>query len=119
MEAFSAQQRERFEEEMTVYVARKYPEESATMADGALRALIHDGVDKARAYDIILEGDVARYIEFMVILGPDFDESENTAWAPAILKNRSATAKSKLDEIWFRMCEQQANDEASPTEEGV
>lgn len=104
---------------MAVFLARDYPEETTTMGDGALRELIRDGVKKARAHDIILERDVARYIEFMLSLGPDFDESGKTPWARAILKKRSATAKSKLDEIWFQMCQHQQNDDASPREERV
>ncbi len=119
MEAFSQQQRERFENEMAVYLARQYPDRSATMGDGVLRQLIRDGVNKARAHDIILERDVARYIEFMVILVPDFDESERTLWARAILKKRSATAKSKLDEIWFQMRQHQQNDDASAGDQRV
>lgn len=99
LRAFSAQQRERFEDEMAVYLAREYPQETADLGNDGLYELIQGGIDKARTYNIVLERDVARYIEFMVILGPDFDTSDETSWAQAILKKRWATGQSKLDSI--------------------
>ncbi len=99
MKAFSEQQRTRFEEEMAVYLSKEYPQETKPLGDDGLSELIGDGVDKAKTYNIILERDVARYIEFMVILAPDFDDSPETPWAKDILTNESWTPELKIGAI--------------------
>src|SRR3990172_8473476 len=99
MEAFSAQQRKRFEDEMVVYLQKGYPAEFQKMGEPWMRELIREGIEKAIGYDIVLERDVARYIELMMALSPDFDESQKTPWARDILTLR-LTAVAKLDRMY-------------------
>ncbi len=99
MQAFSAQQRARFVQEMMDYLQGVYPVETKALGTDKLRALVETGIDKSKSYDIVLERDVARYIEFMIAIAPDFDDSNKTLWAKPILTDRRATAPSKLDRI--------------------
>lgn len=97
--AFSAQQRERFVREMIVYLKEVYPDETKKLGDGKLREIIATGIDKSKSYDILLERDVARYIEFMIAIAPDFDVSPKTPWAKEILLWRNRPANIRLDQI--------------------
>lgn len=99
LEAFSEQQRRRFEDEMIAHLRGAYPDETADMSEAALCELVQEGIQKAKSYHVILERDVARYIKFMVEMSPDFDESEKTPWAKQILTRRMMTAQAKLDQI--------------------
>jgi len=100
MTAFSEQQRGRFEVEMVVYLNESYAVEAKKYSEKGLRDMIRDGIEKAKGYNITLECDVARYIELMLALSPDFDESKKTPWAKEILTQRRATARNKLDRIY-------------------
>ncbi len=99
LEAFSRQQIRRFEDEMVTHLRKTHPARSAGMSESDLRALIARGIITARGYDILLEPDVARYIEFMLILAPDFDRSDQTPWAAGILTRRRVPGNVKLDAI--------------------
>lgn len=113
VDALGAQQRGRFETEMTVYLTREFPEETNRKGEGWLRDTIDMGIDTAREYGIILERDVTRYLELMLALSPDFDDSAETPWARHILTDESLRADQKLDRIYESiMFDQQSEDGA-------
>lgn len=99
MQAFSGQQQDRFTNEMLDYLKKYYPEKIAKMGEAAARQQIAAGITKAKSYHILLEEDVARYIQFMFAMAPDFDDSKQTPWAQPILSDRHLPAKAKLDQI--------------------
>ena len=70
MQAFSEQQRLRFEDEMVVHLQKKFPEETGRVSEDWLREMIREGTATAKGYDIVLEPDVARYLELMLALSP-------------------------------------------------
>ena len=100
MAAFSEQQRQRFEDEMVVYLTREYPADAARKGEPWLRELIREGIEVAKGYNITLECDVARYIELMIAVAPDFDDSPATPWAEGILTEPWLTGAEKLDRIY-------------------
>lgn len=77
-EAFSEQQRQRFEDEMLVYLKLEYSFVLAGREDAWVSELIQIGIERAAEYDVVLERDVARYLELMLALSPDFDDSPKT-----------------------------------------
>src|SRR5262249_32065729 len=106
MAAFATQQRGRFEDEMVDYFHREYADESRRLGDEQLRELIREGVEKGNSYYIVREVDVARFIQFMVAIAPDFDVSDKTPWARAILTDFQTPAPQKLERIaQFWTCE--------------
>jgi hypothetical protein len=96
LQAFSKQQRQRFEDEMVAHLKRAHPTESKKLADPGLRDLIRQGIDKAKGHHIVLEPDVARYIEMMLTVSPDFDKSKGVA---EILKRRRLSGLQKMTSI--------------------
>ena len=99
MEAFSKQQRQRFEDEMVAYFREHYPADAVRMGDDGLRELINEGIAKADIYGICVEADVARYIQFMVALRRDFDDCAQMPWAHEILTDKRMAAPEKLERI--------------------
>ena len=98
--AFSEQQRERFEDEMVAYLRKQYAPIVVRRDDKWLRELIRLGVENASGYGIVLERDVARYIDLMLALSPDFDVSNKYPWAKESLTARHAKPEKKLDDIY-------------------
>jgi len=98
--AFSEQQRERFEDEMVAYLRKEYAPIVVRRDDKWLRELIRLGVENASGYGIVLERDVARYIDLMLALSPDFDVSNNYPWAKESLTAGHAKPEKKLDDIY-------------------
>lgn len=99
-DAFSEQQRERFEDEMVAYLRKEYAPVVVRRDDKWLRELIRLGVENASGYGVVLERDVARYIELMLALSPDFDVSNKYPWAKESLTARHAKPEKKLDDIY-------------------
>jgi hypothetical protein len=100
MQAFSDQQRKRFADEMVVYFRQEYPKESANLGEEGLRELIDEGIETAKGYHIVLEPEVADYLELMVAVAPDFDTSSKTPWAQGILTDDTLTGPEKIERVW-------------------
>ncbi len=99
IEAFSQQQRLRFEDEMLAHLRQEYGDVLAGRDDAWVRKLIQVGIDQAAEHGIVLERDVARYLELMLVLSPAFDDSDETPWARNILTDVSLSPDEKLDRI--------------------
>ena len=99
MQAFSAQQQKRFEDEMCAYFKAEYPDKYQRAGEPWVRELINHGIEKGRKYDILLEPDVARFLDLMFAISPNIDENEETAWVRPILNQRGLTGEQKLDQI--------------------
>ena len=119
MNEFSQQQRDRFEEEMAAYLKTEYATVLGRRDDAWVRVLIQEGIQQAEQYGIVLERDVARYIELMLALSPDFDDNHETSWCKDILTQDSLTAEGKLDRIYERIMFGQEEETAQPTGRAV
>jgi hypothetical protein len=63
--------------------------------------LIQYGIKRAASYGIQLENDVRKYIEVMLLLGPDFDKDPKYPWATSILTDKNLTdPKVKADRVY-------------------
>jgi len=70
------------------------------MQEDQLRQLIDKGIEKGRRYGIVIERDVAKLLDLMVALHPDFDSGSDTAWARDILMRYDLPAGVRLDKIF-------------------
>lgn len=73
-------------------------ERSGLDHDG-LKQLALRGVADARGFDVINEDDVGRYVECMLILGPEFPDDPQFPWAGQILKTADLDGEAKMDQI--------------------
>lgn len=89
--------REPFVRKLLRHLRKLFPETLNARADAELREWIQDGVERAEAYGMSMEYDVARFVEYMVYLGPDFDKS--VPWAAQILASAHTPGTLKMDLI--------------------
>src|ERR1700693_3282565 len=81
----------RFEEKMLLHLGRFWPSRCDALGEAAVRRSIYDAVEIARSYGIVIEYDVARYLDLMYAYTFDFDKSPETAWAGEILSEPHLT----------------------------
>jgi hypothetical protein len=94
-EALSRTLRKSFEDRMVVHLRKFFPELCTSLGEDATRARISEGIRRAKAYRIVAERDVCRYIDLTFALGPDFDRDEALPWARQILNDPGLTDPSQ------------------------
>ena len=99
LDAFTAAARESFEDRMVAHLESRFPNECEELGDANVRDRIWEGVERAEAYEIRAEKDVATFIRYMFGLRRDFDTSRKTAWAGEILDETDVPATERLARI--------------------
>jgi hypothetical protein len=89
----------RFKDRTVKHLRKTYPKELHEIPEGELEAMIETGIERAKKYDVINEGDIKLYIECMVILSSEFDCDEKFPWAGDILGRKDITGQVKMAEI--------------------
>jgi hypothetical protein len=86
-----------FEDWMLGHILEHFSEQFATIGEGGVRQLIQDGVKKAAANGFTSERNVCKFIDLMVVFGPDFDKHD---WADKILgQNEPSDADSRIEHL--------------------
>lgn len=98
-EAFRLYMREKFERRMSAHLQSRFPEQTNDMTEQSMSDFIRSGITKAEGYQIVTEGDVQRFLEYMCTLGADFDINSETSWAAEILGNEHIDGSEKIDRI--------------------
>ncbi len=96
-DALAEATRRSFEDRMVVHLKKCFPEHFKAIEEDGARALIRHGIERAGEYGIVAERDVCKYIDLMVIHGPDFDTDDRYPWAGEILNDQAI--KSPTDRI--------------------
>jgi hypothetical protein len=99
MDAFRESMMRRFEKRAAEQLRSRFAAKLADTNDQELEELVRSGVVKARAYGVVGETDVSRYLEYMVEYGRDFDTSPDTAWAQPILTAPTTTGTEKMKRL--------------------
>ncbi|MBZ5626743.1 MAG: hypothetical protein LAQ69_49910 [Acidobacteriia bacterium] len=82
---------------VVAHLQRALPEICAEMGEDAVRLSVARGIQRAREYRIDSEYDVVRFIDFLYVLGFEFDTEH--AWARDILTDKLVPAEMRLDMI--------------------
>jgi len=99
MEELKELTRNKFVNRMIHHLKHFFPNSLDVKSDRKLRDLIHEGIYKANSYNMTRECDVARFIDLMVAIHPNFDFNPQTVWTHEILKDLSLTADNRLNKI--------------------
>jgi hypothetical protein len=99
LEVFQKVSRQQFQKAMLKYLRESFAEQTSQTSDADLDTLILTGIDRARRYKVILEDDVQRYLDCMVVYGKDFDSDPKLKWARSALRARNVTGTEKMDFI--------------------
>jgi hypothetical protein len=84
-------------------LTERFPDETADLSVDALMHSIDRGIDLASTYGIILEPDVARFLELIVGLGDDFDTDPDHRWIGEILQQRDHLPIARLNNVFERL----------------
>jgi hypothetical protein len=87
--AFEGAEIQKFEDWVFTHLQRFFPGKCAAAGETAMRAMIHEGMQRGSSYGISAKRDLCKYIDLMVVLGRHFDEK---AWAREILAKRLSPA---------------------------
>lgn len=96
---FAADLQKEFEDKMVIHLPAAFAEEAAGWEEGELREFVRRGIDKAFAYQITIENDVSRFIEYMFCYGEYFDQDENYEWVQPVLNSDDLTGTEKMDSL--------------------
>ena len=99
MQALERYALEQFIARMSARLHARFRRETEKVAEPDLRTLIRRAITKAETYGVSDEADVARYLEFVIRYGPEFDTQETTAWAGRILKHADQSGTEKMNAL--------------------
>jgi len=76
---------ERFTIHAVAWLRARQPERLEKVDDDTIRELVRHAIDRGRGWSIVAPGDLLRLLEFMLRLGPRFEEDPGCAWAHRVL----------------------------------
>jgi hypothetical protein len=99
IEALSRLQLDSFMDRVLTRLRKSFPK-ARTISDNDGYELIQQGIERAAAYDIISERDVAKYVGLMLLWGREFDSVHTDSWVVSILRNPTLDPGYKLDLLY-------------------
>jgi hypothetical protein len=66
------------------------------VSDEELQKMIDHGLARAAAHGITDDGDLVRYVEYSLVLGPNFDEDPALPWVRRVLQRTDLTGSAKI-----------------------
>jgi len=99
MQVFNNQVLEDFETRVYLHLTSEYASARCT-TENEVRQLIRLGIQRANGYRITTEYDVARFIDLMYLLSPDFDSNPQSAWIRDVLSDPQIPDDKKMDLIY-------------------
>jgi hypothetical protein len=85
MDAFRDARLRSFEDRMIAHISAFFAQQYHEVGESGMREIIQYGIERSASYGIHVERDVCKYIDLMVVLGPDFDRDPALPWAGEIL----------------------------------
>lgn len=97
-----------------VHLNERFREQCEALGEAKVRETVKYGVQRSASYGVTTEGDVRRYIDLMLMFGPDFDQDPELPWAASILNNKALiNPTTKVDRIYQEVKEQEELEGAS------
>jgi hypothetical protein len=78
----------------------RYPLETSVISRTALATLVRGAIARAAAAGMRSENQVMRYAVLALLVRPDFETSDATAWARPVLADAALPAKRKLTRLY-------------------
>jgi hypothetical protein len=101
--ALNAAALDSFRRRMVDHLTAVFPDRVAAMGTDRVLAAVDDGIRQAAGYRITAERDVARFIDLVVELAPDFPDRPATAWTRAVLDDSLTPPSVRLDRLYHRL----------------
>ncbi len=81
-------------------LSERYPLETSARSRAALAALVRSAVGRAAGAGMRTEQQVLRYTVLALLVRPDFETSDATAWARPVLADEAVSAERKLSRLY-------------------
>jgi len=88
-----------FNNKMVSHLRHTYPEETSTIPDERLSAMVKSGSEKAESYGIVEDDDIQRFLGYMLMYGSDFDTDSAHPEVQKILRDARLDGEEKIDVI--------------------
>jgi hypothetical protein len=87
----------RFHLQLLKHVRKHFADETAGESDGEILNHIRHAAGRAAHHGFTSERDVYNYVNISIILGPDFEEAEESQWTKKYLLDRNAAPGKRID----------------------
>ena len=102
-EGLSSYMLKQFEDRLFEHVKKVFPERTAKLGDQETRAQVQRGIGRAQRHYVTRENDVARYVDLQFLVGEDFEQRPQMAWANDILTNHKLAGDAKMRQIYDQL----------------
>lgn len=103
MKAFDQIDFPAFSKEMADHISKHFPGHSKVFGDKAISNVIHQGFERAKAYDFTTRHEVCLFIDMMIMLGSGFDTDPQMTWAGDILNDKNFSDPTiKIERLYDR-----------------
>lgn len=100
MERLNQKRADDFESRVYEYLMKTYPDKLKSTAKADVQKSIQAGIKRAAVHGMMAEYDVARFIDLMYLLSPDFDSDPKTSWIRTVLDDPEVHPRKKMDLIY-------------------
>jgi len=90
MKAFAEIEAKKFLDRALLHLARCFPRENKIAGETELRKLVEYAMQRSAAYGVVVERDVLKYLDMMLVFGCDYDVDKRFPWAGEILRTRNS-----------------------------
>ena len=95
-----------FEKQMLKHVHLYFPKHIELLGEEGVLKLIRHGYERGKEYDFSTRHEVCLFIDFMIMLGSDFDSDPQLPWVTEILKDESAyNPTERIDALYDKAME--------------
>ena len=81
------------------HLKQHYPEQTTAIGDEAMQSLISNGIERAEGYGITDQGDVTRFLQYLVEYGEGFGQSADSQWAAQFLNDENLSGTEIMNQI--------------------
>lgn len=99
MEVLEKYMMDAFNSKMISHLRNTYPEETSSISDEDLSAMIENGSERAASHGIVEDDDIQRFLGVMVRYGSDFDKDSAHPEVQEILGDDRLDSDEKVDLI--------------------
>ena len=101
IDVFHAHEMRKFEDRVLAHVREAFPREYQEMGEGGLRDLLQEAIERASKYELESERDITLFMDLMLALGPDFDNTSTSPWVSEILSDEFYPSPSdRIDRLY-------------------
>jgi len=89
-----------YEKRLAAHLRKYFSETCTKLGEQGLRDAVRYGIQRAKAYGIQAERDVAKYLNLMFVFGRDFDTDPRFPWAASMLRSTDYGPTLRINQVY-------------------